>query len=74
MASADPRTADRHRDNPIQFRPLADEREWLLAYAKATGRPVNVILKDALRMFRASTEPGLTGGNTTTYDGGITTE
>jgi hypothetical protein len=51
-----PRTADRHRANPIPFRPPAGEREWLTSYAERTGRAVNAILADALRLYRERAE------------------
>lgn len=44
-----------HRSNPVQFRPPADDREWLLARAEATGLPVNAILTQALREYREKT-------------------
>ena len=45
-----------HSKNPVPFRPPAAEREWLAAYAKETGRPVNAILTEALRLFRKRVE------------------
>ena len=50
---------DRHRHPPIPFRPQAQDREWLLAYSKAIGIPVNRILADALTVFRAQLAPHL---------------
>lgn len=46
--------ADRHKNNPITFRPPADDRAWLLAYAEETGQPVRRVLALALAAFRAS--------------------
>jgi hypothetical protein len=55
MASGGP-----HKDNPIPFRPPAgtDDRAWLLAHHKATGKPVNAILLLALREYRERTGGG----------------
>jgi hypothetical protein len=43
---------DRHRNDPISFRPPADDRAWLLRYAEATNQPVRAILAQALAEFR----------------------
>jgi len=49
--------ADRHKDNPIPFRPTgAGDRAWLKDYAKRTGQAVNAILSAALAEFRARHE------------------
>jgi hypothetical protein len=43
---------DRHKDNPIPFRPPAGERAWLTEHAKRTGKAVNAILTAALAAYR----------------------
>jgi len=48
---------NQHRHPPIPFRPPEGDRAWLLAHAAATGRPVNAMLADALRAYRASLDP-----------------
>ena len=47
-----------HKHNPIPFRPVDGDRTWLLAYAKAIGRPVNAILREALAEYRKRREGG----------------
>ena len=42
-----------HKHPPIAFRPPEGDRAWLLAYAKATGKPANRILAEALAAYRA---------------------
>jgi hypothetical protein len=58
MTTPEPRKpqADRHTAGPIPFRPPAAEREWLTAYAVQTGRPVNALLTEALRLLREHAE------------------
>jgi hypothetical protein len=53
-----------HKHPPIGFRPPADsdDREWLLGYSDRTGRPVNAILTDALRLFRAQQDGAAPSG------------
>ncbi len=46
-----------HEQPPIPFRPPEDDREWLLAHAEKTGKPVNAILRIALSDYRAKTDP-----------------
>ncbi len=43
---------DRHKSNPIPFRPPATERAWLAEYARRTGQAVNAILTAALAAYR----------------------
>lgn len=50
------RASDRHKHNPIPFRPQAPDREWLAAYAEKTGLAVNAILTAALRLLRERAE------------------
>jgi hypothetical protein len=52
------RQGDRHahRPNPIAYRPPADDREWLTAYAEQTGRAVNALLTEGVRLLRAQAE------------------
>lgn len=40
-----------HKHPPIPFRPPEEDRARLLAYAEASGRPVNAILAEALREY-----------------------
>jgi len=42
--------------NPIPFRPPNADREWLAAYAEASGRAPNAILTEALRLYRERAE------------------
>lgn len=48
--------ADRHKASPISFRPTEDDREWLLEYAKRTGKAVNALLREALALLRDKKE------------------
>jgi hypothetical protein len=48
------REHDGHEYPPISFRPSADDRAWLLEYARVTGQPVNAVLRAALGAYRAS--------------------
>lgn len=43
---------DRHKHNPIPFRPPEGDRVWLLAYAERTGQPVNLILAQLVARLR----------------------
>ena len=45
-----------HKHPAITFRPPEADRGWLLAHAKATGRAVNAILREALAAYRAAQE------------------
>ena len=48
---------DRHKHPPLYFRPASeDDRAWLLAYVKTTGRKRNAILAEALAAYRAAQE------------------
>jgi hypothetical protein len=42
-----------HKHPPIGFRPPEADRARLLAFAEATGKPVNAILTEALREYLA---------------------
>jgi predicted GIY-YIG superfamily endonuclease len=44
--------ADRHRMQPLTFRPPRPLRAWLQAYAEATERPVGAIIAEALTEYR----------------------
>jgi hypothetical protein len=48
--------ADRHKDNPIPFRPPAGDRAWLKDYAKRTGQAVNAILSTLVSELRSRVE------------------
>jgi len=42
------------RDDPqVSYRPSSDDRKWLGAYARQTGRSVNAVLNEALAEYRA---------------------
>jgi hypothetical protein len=43
---------DRHKSNPIPFRPPERDRAWLIKHAQRTGKAVNAILADALATYR----------------------
>jgi hypothetical protein len=68
----DKRTSDRHKRNPVPFRPPEGDRSWLLTYAASTGQAVNAVLVAALGEYRArhgdTTSAVLppAGGDTTT--------
>lgn len=49
---------NKHKHPPIAFRPTEGDRLWLLWYAKATGKPVNKILTEAVAAYRAVRDPG----------------
>lgn len=44
---------DRHKANPVTFRPPEGDRTWLYAHAKATSQSVGAILTEALAEYRA---------------------
>lgn len=50
---------DRHAQSPISIRPPKDDRAWLEAHARQTGRPVRAIIVDALARERARQEAGI---------------
>jgi hypothetical protein len=41
-----------HKHAPVSLRLPAEDRAWLLDHAKATGKPVNRILAEALAAYR----------------------
>jgi hypothetical protein len=43
---------DRHKSNPIPFRPPEGDRSWLMEHAQRTGKAVNAILAAALAAYR----------------------
>ena len=45
-----------HKHPPIPFRPPGPERDWLLKYAADNDVPVNSVLTEALREYRARVE------------------
>ena len=47
---------NKHRSNPVTFRPPEADRAWLREHAEATGRPAGAILTDALRLYRETAE------------------
>lgn len=47
---------DRHKSNPITFRPPPEDRSWLIEHASRTGKAVSAILADALAAYRARHE------------------
>jgi len=49
---------DRHAQAPISIRPPRDDRAWLEAHARQTGRPVRAIIVEALARERARQEAG----------------
>lgn len=56
---------DRHAQTPISIRPPKDDRAWLEAYARETGRPVRAILVEALARYRAWVTAGQDAGSKT---------
>jgi hypothetical protein len=51
--------ADRHKANPVTFRPPEGDRAWLYEHAAATGQSVGSVLARALAMYReAVARPG----------------
>ena len=44
--------ADRHKNTPLRFRPPEPERLWLAAYQEHSGKPMNAILTEAVRVLR----------------------
>jgi hypothetical protein len=47
---------NQHKRPPLAFRPPEDERLWLLAYQERTGKPMNAILTEAVRLFREAAD------------------
>lgn len=45
--------ADRHKTTPLRFRPPEPERSWLADYQERTGKPMNAILTEAVRLLMA---------------------
>ena len=45
-----------HRRPPLTVRLSADNREWLLGYAEATGRPINAIMCEVLHEYHIACE------------------
>jgi hypothetical protein len=48
---------DRHRRDPISFRPAAADFDWLERHAEKTGKPVRRILAEALTDYREKHDP-----------------
>ena len=51
-------TTDRHKRQPIPFRPSERDEPWLRDHARRTGQAVNAILRRALAEYRARQEDG----------------
>jgi hypothetical protein len=47
---------DRHKSPTLRYRAPEAERLWLLAYQEHTGRSINGILTEAVRMLRSQVE------------------
>lgn len=47
---------DRHKANPVTFRPSPDDRAWLYRQAQTEGRSVGSLLTEALAEYRAARE------------------
>jgi len=56
------RPGDRHKRDPIAFRPPADDGEWLVQHAEEIGKPVNRLLSELLAAYRREVEERATGG------------
>lgn len=52
---------DRHKSQPLRFRPPEEDRSRLLAYAEHTGRAVNAIVSEAIRDYLDKHAPAKTG-------------
>jgi hypothetical protein len=50
-------STDRHKQNPISFRPPGADRDWLEQHAEKTGKPVRRILAEALAEYRDKHDP-----------------
>ena len=55
---------DRHKQDPIPFRPPADLRAWLLDYAATEQRSVSAVIIEALAAYRKTTENVAGNGGT----------
>jgi hypothetical protein len=53
VTAARKRPGDRHRRDPIAFRPPADDGEWLVQHAEEIGKPVNRVLSELVAAYRA---------------------
>lgn len=61
---------DRHKANPITFRPSPEgNRARLLAYAKRTSQPVGRILNDALTAYLDTAEKSTANGTNRPTEG-----
>ncbi len=49
---------DRHKANPVTFRPPEDDRAWLYAHAAGQGCSVGSILNEALAAYRLAVTDG----------------
>jgi hypothetical protein len=47
---------DRHKANPVTFRPPEGDRAWLYAHAAGTGRSVGSVLAEALAAYRLAAD------------------
>jgi hypothetical protein len=50
------RKQDRHKNNPMSFRPPKDIRDWIKKYAEEAGLPESQIVIVALKYYRARAE------------------
>ena len=48
---------NQHKHKPVAYRPPAELRDWLLAFAKRSGRAVNAVITDALSEYRIAHDP-----------------
>ena len=55
--------ADRHKVTPLRFRPPEPERLWLAAEQERTGKPMNAILTEAVRLLMAESNRERAGGD-----------
>lgn len=54
---------DRHKVPTIRYRASAADRSWLLAYQEHTGKPMNAIITEAVRLLRAEVTAGFHAEN-----------